>query len=158
MDGLSKVPTSCGRLPAVKRFGPALVGGLFLLLYTLTAGPSIVELFDDTLEFQLVVPTFGIAHPTGYPLYVITGGLFTRLLPMGNWAWRVNLFSALCAATAVVLLFLLARRLCTWPDGTDTAVLAAPEQWGTPLLLAIVGFAVVTAIGWRATHTGVEAS
>ena len=34
-------------------------------LYALTAAPSIVAFFDDTLEFQLVGPTFGIAHPTG---------------------------------------------------------------------------------------------
>jgi len=90
---------------------PWLVGVPFLALYIATSAPSIVELFDDTLEFQLVLPTFGIAHPTGYPLYTLAGGLWSRLLPVGNWAWRTNLFSALCGAATVALLFALTRRL-----------------------------------------------
>jgi hypothetical protein len=100
--------------------------------YALTTGPSIVALFDDTLEFQLVGPTFGIAHPTGYPLYVILSGLWSQLLPVGNWAWRMNLFSALCAATAVLLLFLLTRRLVQHADGrkNNWAGLAAVAAFG----------------------------
>ncbi len=93
---------------------PWFVWASYLLLYSLTAAPSLVELFDDSLEFQLVGPTFGIAHPTGYPLYSLLGGLWSRVIfPFGNWAWRMNLFSALCAATTVLLVFLLARRLIT---------------------------------------------
>ncbi len=42
------------------------------------------------------------------------------------------------------------RVLWPWPDGPDTAKLGAPEAWGTPLLLGLAGFAVVTAIGWWA--------
>lgn len=88
------------------------VGLLFFLLYAVTAAPSIVELYDDSLEFQLVGPTFGIAHPTGYPLYTVLGGLWSRVLfPIGNWAWRMNLFSALAGATTVALLFLLIQRV-----------------------------------------------
>lgn len=90
---------------------PWLVGLAFCLLYGSTAAPSIVALFDDTLEFQLVLPTFGMAHPTGYPLYTLLGGAWSRLLPFGNWAWRVNLLSALMAATTVVVIFVLTRRL-----------------------------------------------
>ena len=97
---------------ALSRWLVGLLGGGAFLLYALTAAPSIVALYDDSLEFQLVVPTFGIPHPTGYPLYVLLGGLWSRLLlPVGNWAWRVNLFSGLAGAGAVMLLFLLARRL-----------------------------------------------
>lgn len=48
------------------------------------------------------------------------------------------------------------RVLWPWPDGTETAKLAAPENWGMPLVLALAGFAAVTAIGWwaarRETH------
>jgi hypothetical protein len=90
----------------------------FFILYAATAAPSLVELFDDSLEFQFVAPTFGIAHPTGYPLYVIAGGLWSRVLfPLGNWAWRMNLFSALAAASAVSLVFALAQRLARPLDG-----------------------------------------
>jgi len=64
---------------------PLIVWVAFLTLYVVTAAPSLVELFDDSLEFQVVAPTFGIAHPTGYPLYVISGGLWSRVIfPFGN--------------------------------------------------------------------------
>src|SRR5690606_24333826 len=95
----------------IDRAAPWLVGLAFLLIYARTTAPSIVELFDDTLEFQVVLPTFGIAHPTGYPLFTLAGGAWSRLLPVGNWAWRTNLFSAVCAAAAVAILFVLTRRL-----------------------------------------------
>jgi hypothetical protein len=95
-----------------------LTGIAALALYTATAAPGIVELFDDSLEFQLVGPSFGIAHPTGYPLYVMLSGLWSRVLfPFGNWAWRMNLFSALAAAAAIYLLTLLAQRLVTGSEG-----------------------------------------
>jgi hypothetical protein len=89
-----------------------LIGLGAFLLYAFTAAPTITEFYDDSLEFQLVAPTFGIAHPTGYPLYTLLGGIWSRLLfPFGNWAWRMNLFSALAGAAAVAIVFVLARRL-----------------------------------------------
>ncbi len=85
---------------------PWLIGICFLGLYGATAAPSVVALFDDSLEFQLVGPTFGIAHPTGYPLYILLSGLWSRILfPIGNWAWRVNLFSAVTAAGTLALIY-----------------------------------------------------
>ena len=91
---------------------PVIIGVAALIIYGIYSAPSIVALFDDSLEFQLVGPTFGIAHPTGYPLYVILSGIWSRvLLPVGNWAWRMNLFSALCAAITLALLTWLAQWL-----------------------------------------------
>jgi putative membrane protein len=48
------------------------------------------------------------------------------------------------------------RVLWPWPDGTDTARLAAPPSgdWAVPLLLAIAGFAVVLVIGLAARRIG----
>jgi len=90
-----------------------------LALYAFTAAPSIVELFDDSLEFQLVGPTLGIAHPTGYPLYTLLGALWSRVLfPFGNWAWRMNMLSALFGALTVWLLYRLGRILAPHADGT----------------------------------------
>ena len=34
-----------------------------LALYVATAAPTVVTVFDDSLEFQVVLPTLGIAHP-----------------------------------------------------------------------------------------------
>jgi hypothetical protein len=39
-----------------------------LALYAATAAPSVATIFDDSLEFQVVWPTLGIGHPSGYPL------------------------------------------------------------------------------------------
>ncbi|MCB0189161.1 MAG: DUF2723 domain-containing protein, partial [Caldilineaceae bacterium] len=113
------------------------LGIAFFLLYALTAAPSIVELYDDTLEFQLVGPTWGIAHPTGYPLYTLLGAIWSRVLfPIGNWAWRMNLFSALAAATTVGLLFLLAQRTVAAVDH----VKAQSAQRFMPGMIAAIAF------------------
>jgi hypothetical protein len=77
---------------------------VFLLafaLYVRTLAPTVGA--HDTFEFQVLSYELGIAHPTGYPLYILLGKLFT-LLPLGNVAYRVNLSSALFAATAVAIL------------------------------------------------------
>jgi len=110
----------------VIRWLPWLIGGFFFALYALTAAPSIAVLFDDSLEFQLVLPTLGIAHPTGYPLYTLLGGLWNLLLPAGNWAWRINLLSALAGAAAVALVFVVARRLITPHPLTPSPVTPLP--------------------------------
>ncbi|MFN2226308.1 MAG: protein O-mannosyl-transferase family [Anaerolineae bacterium] len=83
---------------------------LSLILYLQTLAPSVAALFDDSLEFPLVVRRLAIAHPTGYPLYV----LLAKLLTLGPWynvAWAVNLLSALAGALTVALVYLLTRRL-----------------------------------------------
>lgn len=89
-------------------FPLVLVGLLASTLYLSTLLPHMGE--ADTLEFQVVVPQLGIAHPTGYPLYVLLTKLFT-FLPLGTIAWRVSLASAVYATVAVVLLFDLLLRL-----------------------------------------------
>jgi len=77
-------------------------------LYLRTLGPAVGQ--ADTFEFQVVAPTLGVAHPTGYPLYILSGKLFS-LLPIGNVAWRVNLTSTVFAVGATVLLYGLVLRI-----------------------------------------------
>lgn len=145
---MPKARKECGTLPGMvhpstretehlplgkewQRLLPGMVFIVFLLLYAFTAAPSIVELFDDSLEFQFVLPTFGIAHPTGYPLYTLIGGVWSHLLPFGNWAWRVNIFSAVAAAGAVALVFVLAQRLTVRNEHGDVwAATAAAIAFG----------------------------
>jgi hypothetical protein len=83
-----------------------LLSGLFALtfiIYQSTLSPTVGE--ADSFEFQVVSYTLGVAHPSGYPLYILLGKLFT-LLPLGNVAYRVNLISPLFASLAVVCLYL----------------------------------------------------
>jgi len=92
---------------------PAVLLVLTALALTLrTLLPSVGE--ADTLEFQVVAAKLGVAHPTGYPLYVLLTKLFT-LLPLKNVAWRVNLASAVFATVAVLVIYDLLRRLTERP-------------------------------------------
>ncbi|MBN1286961.1 MAG: DUF2723 domain-containing protein [Anaerolineae bacterium] len=87
----------------------ALVVGLGVFgVYLATLGRCVGA--ADTFEFQVTAPVLGIAHPTGYPLYVMLGKL-TSLVPFGSMAWRVNLSAALPAALAALLLADVIRRL-----------------------------------------------
>jgi len=93
-----------------------LVFAAALALYLVTLAPSVVAMFDDSLEFQVVTYQLGIAHPTGYPLYTLLGWLFIRL-PVGDVAYRVNLLSAVCGALAVTFVYLTGLELSgrSWP-------------------------------------------
>jgi hypothetical protein len=75
-----------------------------LALYVRTAAPTVLT--ADSGEFQFVPYIAGIAHPTGYPLYTMLGWLWSHVLPFGEVAYRMNLFSALWAAIAVTLLYM----------------------------------------------------
>jgi hypothetical protein len=89
-----------------------LLGCITLALYLRTLGPTVGQ--ADTFEFQVVAPTLGVAHPTGYPLYILSGKLFS-FLPFGSVAWRVNLTSTVFAVTAVLCLFVVIYRLTNRP-------------------------------------------
>jgi hypothetical protein len=117
--------------PSTKQFGSLdwLVGvGVALAalgLYISTLAPTVLE--ADAGEFQFVPWLPGIAHPTGYPLYILLGWLWTHLLPVGEVAWRMNLLSALFAAITVGLTYAVARRLLdtTWPGTPNPARMSA---------------------------------
>jgi hypothetical protein len=60
--------------------------------------------FWDTAELQAVAPLMGTAHPTGFPTYVLLGWLVSVVLqPLGEPAFLMNLFAALCVAVAAAV-------------------------------------------------------
>lgn len=65
----------------------------------------------DSSESVTGVETVGILHAPGYPVYVLAARLFASVIPVGELAARVNLFSLVCAVAAVTLTFLTAQRL-----------------------------------------------
>ncbi len=79
------------------------------VLYLRTLAPDVVD--ADGGEFQFATWNFSFVHPTGYPLYLIFGGLFQHLVPIGNPAYRLNLFTAITAALAVAMVYLVANQL-----------------------------------------------
>ena len=86
-----------------RRAGVLIAVAIPLLVYLPDLSPYVGR--ADTFEFQVIAPRLGIAHPSGYPLYILVGKLFS-LVPFGSVAWRVNLSSAVCAALASGALFL----------------------------------------------------
>ncbi len=85
---------------------------LTLGAYTFTAAPGVT--MEDSGDFIMGVLTLGIVHPPGYPLYTILGHLFSYL-PLGDPAFRVNLFSALWGALCLGIMFLNFRILAIQP-------------------------------------------
>lgn len=81
------------------------LGVLFYGLYQAATAPSVATIFDDSLEFPLVVHRLAIAHPTGYPLYTLLGKLFSFGNPT-NVAYQVNLMSAFFGALTVAVFYL----------------------------------------------------
>jgi tetratricopeptide (TPR) repeat protein len=102
---------------------------LFLLasaLYTWGICPTIS--WRDTPEFVTIAHTLGIGHPAGSPTYSLFAKLAT-FLPIGDIALRVNVFSAVAAAAAVALLFLIVMDL--FPDASPAV------RWGASLSSAV---------------------
>jgi hypothetical protein len=67
--------------------------------------------FWDTGEMETVPWILGIAHPTGFPAFVLGGYLFSHLVPIGSVAWRITCFSALAMAFSAWTLFAAALEL-----------------------------------------------
>lgn len=81
-----------------------------LVLYVATLAPSV--LMADGGEFQFAAPLAGIAHPTGYPLYLLLGWGWAQLMTLlVTPAKAMNLFSAFIAAVAIPLLYLTLHRI-----------------------------------------------
>lgn len=75
-------------------------------LYLRTLAPGLLG--GDSGEFQVAAWRLGLAHPTGYPLYLMLGSLWQHGLALGGVspAYALNIFSALLGAVAVALLYL----------------------------------------------------
>lgn len=81
---------------------------VLLAVYAWTA-PLTVMLEDDG-EFIMAAYYLGVAHPPGYPLFVLLAHPFTWL-PFGSVAFRVHLASAFFAAAACAILWWVVRAL-----------------------------------------------
>jgi hypothetical protein len=90
------------------RVGAALAGLLAFVVYLRTLAPSVM--WYDMGELTTASYVLGIAHNTGYPLYILLGKLFT-FIPVGDAAYRVNFMSAVFAALTVSVVFVIIHDL-----------------------------------------------
>ncbi|HKQ09310.1 MAG TPA: DUF2723 domain-containing protein [Blastocatellia bacterium] len=97
-------PTPAANPPAstrVRLICAALVFVAAITLYVSTLAPTVTLV--DSGELIVAAKSLGVAHPPGFPLYVLLAHLFTWL-PFGSVAARVNFASALFAALAAAML------------------------------------------------------
>ena len=108
-----------------------------LVLYALST-PRTVMLEDDGL-FVTTAAFAGVAHPPGYPLYVVLGWL-SSLTPFGSVAWRVHTLSGLMGAlTCACLAWIVLRRTGNRPAALLAGgALAVSEHFWSQAIIADV--------------------
>ncbi len=133
-----------------RRVGPLLVAAALLPIYLATMSPAVGA--ADTFEFQVVAPQLGIAHPTGYPLYLLLGKLFS-MLPLGTVAWRLNLASAVYAVAAAAVVFRIGLELLRRPLPAllgATALGFSPIFWSQAIVAEVYALhALIVAVALR---------
>jgi len=128
----STSPTAHSQTVRLDRRLAIVLFALCLGLYSRTLAPGL--LFGDAGEFQFAAWRFGLAHPTGYPLYLLLGGSWQHLTALFGIdpAASLNAFSALLAAAAVALFYL---AVLGWLPTRDTAARIA--AFTAALLIAV---------------------
>lgn len=81
---------------------PALLFLSFAALGIYQAAPSVTT--GDAGEFAAAAAAWGVPHAPGYASWTMLAKALGTALPLGDWAYRSNLLSALCGAAALALL------------------------------------------------------
>ena len=137
----------------------ALITGLVALaLFIATLQPGFGGP-EDTPKFQFLGYALGTAHPPGYPLYSLLSYLFVQL-PVGTIAYRANLFSAVTAALACALVYVIARQIGAgqWAAcGAGLGLATGASFWLSAVYAEVYGLAAMMAaltmtllLGWSA--------
>jgi tetratricopeptide (TPR) repeat protein len=148
-------------MTAAARSRPGVAALLAVALFAIYAAGACPTIYvGDSGELVAAVHVLGIPHPSGYPLYVLLGKLWTLLVPLGSIAYRMSLFSAACAALAVAAVSAAARQLdLPLPAALLSALLFAfaPSFWGEAnvqrvyaLNALFAALATYTALRWDA--------
>lgn len=117
--------------PAVirKYVVPGILGGGLLLIYLSSIAPGLTWANSgvDGGDLITAAATGGIAHPSGYPTYLLLARLFQEL-PVGSLAFRTNLLSLAAAVGTCLLVYALLIRI--GPAIHPMAALAAGTAFG----------------------------
>jgi hypothetical protein len=138
------------------RLVPVAVGSIALVVYALTLLPGMA--FGDWGEMQTVPHVLGVAHPTGYPSYILLSWLW-HLIPIGSVAFRSNLLSAVLVSCALASAAAVLLRLDVRPSIASASALAmgaVATVWAAatvaevnPLHLLFVALILHRALAWE---------
>ena len=122
---MTRAPASDNPLEStrLRLIAAGLVFASALILYAITLAPTVTLV--DSGELIVAARRLGVAHPPGFPLYVLLAHLAT-IFPFGNVAVRVNFASSVFATLAAATLTLLVSEmlLCSDLAGKFKAALA----------------------------------
>ncbi len=140
-------------------FVPLVCGSMAFVVYAFTLCPGVTNR-GDTGELIAASHTLGIAHPSGYPLFMVLGRFF-ELLPLGTLALRYNLLSATFGALTVGVVAATTQRLTANAMAAALAALAfgfSPSFWGQAEFAEVytlnaffIALALQAAVAWRQT-------
>ena len=116
-------------------------------LSTIAPGLTWANNGSDGGDYIAAAATGGVAHPTGYPLYLLLARLF-QFLPVGSLAFRTNLLSAFAVVSASVLLYGLVTRSLSPSD---------PNKYWLAGFVAGLAFGLAPLIWAQALTTDVHA-
>jgi hypothetical protein len=131
----------------LRYFPPGLLAISLMIVFITTLAPGLTWANggSDGGDLITAAATGGIAHPTGYPLYLLLARLF-QLLPIGSLAFRTNLMSAMATALAAALVCRLVTRSSSgssevqyWPAGMAAgyAFGLAPLIWSQAVITEV---------------------
>jgi len=123
-----------------------VVFGVVVLGYVFTLAPTVT--FWDAGEFIAASKILGIPHPPGTPLFVLLAHVWGMFVPLGQFAYRTNLMTALFSAAAVAFFFLvIAQGLRGWRVTSDGVDEEGQDPWfwiGGAVAAALVSAFVFT--------------
>lgn len=139
---------------------------------TLIPGVTWAHQGSDSGDLLTAVATGGIAHPPGYPTYLVLVETFLRI-PLGPMALRQTIFSAVCAIFAALGIVLITTQLSPthrrWHASLIAGMLAAlwlgftPLFWSQAIIVEIYSLHMLFCVvlwGWtiRLVQRGATAS
>jgi hypothetical protein len=132
-----------------------IAGGGSLAVYLATLAPTVLT--GNDAELVAAAHVLGIAHPTGYPLYLLAAKLF-ELLPLATPPMRVALLSAVSGAgAAAAIAWATARLARSGPAGVLAGLIAAlsGELWSQATMAEVyalnallVAGAIAASVRW----------
>lgn len=85
------------------KYYPELTGIFVFFIYLSTMSPTISEF--DSGELAAVQATWGIAHPTGYPLFSLIGFIFSKIPIPVSTIFKLNFLNVLwCTLTIIMVI------------------------------------------------------
>lgn len=113
-------------------------------LSTMATGLTWANHGSDGGDLITAAYTRGIAHPTGYPVYLLVASLFQKL-PIGTLAYRTNLLSAIVTILSAVFVYRILHKVTgNWLPGFLTSLVYAwtPIIWSQAVITEVYGLHV----------------